>query len=88
MSNADKPVYPVLDKLVTDGVDQGLELKDSGLTKREYFAAHADIPWDAVIGMLEKKFPSGTKITAHDLIAYRASLKILEADELLKQLEK
>jgi hypothetical protein len=75
MKNSDKPAYPVLDKLITEGVDQGLELKHAGLTKREMFAMAA-MQGVTMRHNVEHMFP-------HE-IAKRA---IEIADETLKQLE-
>ena len=75
MKNGDKPAYPILDKLVTQGVDQGLELKHPGLTKREYFAAMA------MQGLLSKY--GYDSCDSHGISADAVN----QADELLNKLE-
>ena len=53
----------------------------------EYFAAHVDIPWNAVIETLETKFPEKKeKFTVQEVIEYRAQLKILEAKLMINAL--
>jgi hypothetical protein len=61
-------------------------LGPAGLTKREYFAAHSDIPWDACVKILTDVF--GVKNpTSFEIVKYRTGLMKAQADELLKHLE-
>jgi hypothetical protein len=76
MNNGSKPAYPTIDKMITMGVDQGLEMKDSGLTKREIFVK------DAMQGML-----SNPEIMNHSSGFPTPSVLIKYVDELLKALE-
>lgn len=82
MNNADKPINPVMnsDGFATsfeniDGADGGA----TGLTKREHFA-----------GLAMQGLLSNNLIIGHgsDEIQWVAKHAILQADELLKQLEK
>lgn len=75
INNADKPAYPLLDKLVTEGVDLGLELKEPGLTKREMFAMAA---MQGILSHREKYLDCPTA----------ASYSVKFADALLEELEK
>jgi hypothetical protein len=80
MKNGDRSVHPTFDKVLDYVVGQGLkiqgmELKESGLTKRELFAM------SAMHGILSN--PSRA-----DLISNVATDAIIYADELLKQLDK
>lgn len=58
-----------------------------GMTLRDYFAAHADIPWNAVIETYEinrkKKNP-----TVSEIAMYRSELKYIEADAMLAARDK
>lgn len=91
MKNANKSAYPLPIAGATDGciynAGDATGGEGIGLTKREYFAAHADIPWNAVIDSLEKKYDNKVVLTIKEVIAYRVQMKLMEADELLKQLE-
>lgn len=51
------------------------------LSVRDYFAAHADIPWNAVIETLRLKGRQNPTIA--EIMDYRALLKYEEADALL-----
>ena len=84
MSNADKPAYPILDKLITEGVDQGLELKHVGMTKREEFAKAAMQSLLHIKGASTYDLARNTEDVCGDI----AQAAIRVADELLKQLEK
>lgn len=67
------PAFPV-----TETIYEGMSLRD-------YFAANADIPWEAVFNALEQKFPhKAGKLTNSEIVEYRACLKYLEADAMLK----
>lgn len=56
-----------------------------GMSLRDYFAAHADVPWNAVIETLEIKLPERIgKFTIAEIVEYRAVVKYLEADAMLK----
>ena len=58
-----------------------------GLTKREYFAVHTDIPWNAVLETLSIKFPERNgKFSIAEFLEYQASIKVMAADILIKEL--
>lgn len=57
-----------------------------GLTKREYFAAHADVSWNAVMSTLKLK--GNAKPTVGEMMKARAQIKVLEADALILELNK
>lgn len=58
-----------------------------GMSLLDYFAAHADIPWDAAMETLRlrKKNTGNTAVTIEELMAYRAKLKYMEADMMLAE---
>jgi hypothetical protein len=85
--NAHKPAYPTLDKLITVGIDQGLELKDSGLTKREMFAMTAMQGIIANNGGGPDDVASRAVAMADALLSELNESRIRRADELLKALE-
>ena len=58
-----------------------------GMTLRDYFAAKADIPWDACIDTLLRKGNKRDEITLQMLIDCRVSVKFIEADAMLKARE-
>lgn len=53
-----------------------------GMSLRDYFAAQADIPWEAVIEILANK--DNQRPTVSDVVNMRAAMKYLEADAMLK----
>lgn len=67
MKNADQPIYPIV-------INGHIDANDSGLTKREYFAAMA----------LQGILANHTLILSMDKTC---ELSTFYADELLKQLE-
>lgn len=76
MKNADKPAFPH-----TENTFQN----KNGLTKREYFAAMADIPWNAILETLSIQGIHNP--TVQQVLRYRAKLKLIEADALLAELD-
>ncbi len=72
--NGDTPAFPV-------SVGYMGDIEASGLTKREWFAGMADIPWNAVIETLI--IQGNKKPSVPEVIEYRAKLKFIEADALL-----
>lgn len=55
-----------------------------GMSLRDWFAGQADVPWNAVIETLEKKFPNRNgKFTVSEVVTYRAEFKYIEADAML-----
>lgn len=64
------------------GTDSGLH-PDAGMSLRDYFAANADIPWNAVIQTLAIQGYSSP--TIEQIINYRAKVKYLEADAMIKE---
>lgn len=53
-----------------------------GMTIRDYFAAHADIPWSAVADSMEMK--GFNNPTYEQFLEYRAKIKYMEADAMLE----
>lgn len=75
-------------KVVDHGIPEEFSQQE-GLTKREYFAAHADVPWNAVIETLMIKHPEKKgKISMDDVFEYQAAAKVRAADFLIEQLNK
>ncbi len=69
--------------------DNGVSTSKDGLTKREYFAAHADIPWSEVLETLSIKFPEKKgRFTVIEVLEYQASAKVQAADLLIEALNK
>lgn len=61
------------------------DIQSPGMTLRDYFAATADIPWNACIETLMLK---GVKSpTIFEVISLRVELKFQEADAMLKARE-
>ena len=80
-SNSGGSAFPVNENRRNEG-----EFKPSpGLTRRDYFAAHVDIPWNACIDALSKG--GSHRPTNEEVIKYRVKLKLLEADLLLNSLD-
>ena len=55
-----------------------------GLTKREYFAAHADIPWNACLDAMQLKGIANP--SNKNVVEYKAILAVLYADMLIEYL--
>ncbi|MNL49700.1 hypothetical protein D3C87_1726580 [compost metagenome] len=53
---------------------------------RDYFAIHADVPWNAVIETLSLR--GVTSPTVKQMAEYRAQLKYCEADAMLAERKK
>jgi hypothetical protein len=67
----------------------GVISQQDGLTKREYFAAHADIPWKTLVETLLIMHPDKKDdITMNDVFELQAAAKVRAADELIKALNK
>ena len=82
MNNADKPAFPTMGDITHNPQFDTIE----GLTKREYFAAMADVPWNAVIETM--RLDGITRPTVKQAAEYRAAMKVCEADALLAELDK
>ncbi|WP_261524484.1 hypothetical protein [Burkholderia multivorans] len=77
------PAFPIADPFALDPRDKiEMERLASGMSLRDWFAATVDIPWNAVIETL--KIKGETEITAGRLVEYRATLRYLEADAMLR----
>jgi len=83
MNNADKPAYPVLDKIDNGTVGGMAIFTRDGLTKREYFAAMAMQAFITCNDRTENKSFVGITLDSEEI----AGLSIVYADELLKQLD-
>lgn len=65
----------------------------NGLTKREWLAGMADVPWNAVIDAISQHREAMGQSSLHpirndELLEYRAKLMVLQADALLAELAK
>jgi len=80
--------------VVYDGSRQEVNLAGvyydlGGMSLRDYFAAHADVPWNAVIETIMKNYGvEGKTYTIGELMAYRASMCYAQADAMLKERKK
>ncbi len=52
-----------------------------GMDLRDYFAIHADVPWNAAIETLSLR--GNSTPTVKEMAEYRAQLKYIEADAML-----
>lgn len=59
-----------------------------GMTLRDYYAAKADVPWEAVRQTLILQGNKESEITVKMLVEYRAAVKYLEADAMLAARQK
>lgn len=84
MKNSDKPAFPV-DEETTDRLDEGVRIY-TGLTKREYFAGLA---MQAILSNEELRLAcmADSRILGVTRDEAVARYSVMEADELLKQLE-
>jgi len=71
------PAFPVSDRHP--------EFGQVGMSLRDYFAAHVDVPWNAALDTIALKKESDYKPTVGEILRYRAQLKILEADAMLDE---
>lgn len=81
------PAFPVEVQFMPDGTKQAIQTGHmtgwaSGLSIRDYFAIHADVPWNAVIETLSLQGRS--RPTIQEMSEYRAKLKYAESDAMLK----
>lgn len=64
----------------------------TGLTKREWLAGMADVPWNAVLDTMTQQCvkPNGTggNFTVTQLLENRSRIMVLQADALLAELAK
>jgi hypothetical protein len=67
---------------------EGTMLPEGGLTKREEFAARADLPWDAMIETLKNKGLKPEEITVQAVLDLRADLATIWADALIDALNR
>lgn len=75
---------PAFPRFVPDGHYNG-SIDEQGMTLRDYFAAKADVPWNAVfetLAAMGEKSP-----TVDRLVEYRALIKYAEADAMLRARE-
>jgi hypothetical protein len=57
---------------------------ERGMSLRQYYAAHADIPWNAVIETLKLKMPERNGFFKNEeFAAYRAALAFVHADAMI-----
>lgn len=57
---------------------------DRGMSLRDYFAIHSDVPFAVALDAYTRKYPDKKGIvTAGELANYRALLRYLEADAML-----
>ncbi len=62
---------------------------NQGMSLRDYFAAKADVPWNAALETLAIRHPSRCgKFTVGEVAAMRATIKYAEADAMLAEREK
>lgn len=76
------PAFPM--KVVITDYGDPVEVKEyhPGMTLRDYFAIHSDIPWDAAIETLEL---NGCKEPTMKQVAdARATMKYIEADAMIE----
>ena len=62
-----------------------------GLSKLEYFAGQADIPWDSVLETMELnnlEKANGDTWSLEQTVAQRAIMKFVEAEAMIKEAEK
>lgn len=59
--------------------------KYEGMTKREYFAATADVPIETAERLMMERYPDA-KPSAGEMIKFRAQMKVAEADALIAAL--
>lgn len=79
-----QPAFP--SKESSELLAQGQQF--NGMSLRDYFAAHADIPWDAVIFYAEKSEGFKPKECNYEqFFKFRAQMKYREADAMLKARE-
>ena len=72
------PAFPTLVVLGDKAVAEG------GLTLRDYFVAHADIPWDVAQQHAHHILLEGARMpTTGEILLARAHLKDMEADAML-----
>lgn len=81
-NQVNEPAFPMfIDKT---HIGMGFE-QNKGMILRDYFASHADIPWNAVLDTLSLKYPGKCGIfTIQDVINQRAYMKYVEADAMLE----
>ncbi len=59
-----------------------------GMTLRDYFAARADVPWAALMETYQLNKQVGCNPpTVQELLEYRAEIKYIEADAMLRARE-
>ena len=58
---------------------------NEGLSVRDYFAAHSDIPWNAVIETLA--LVGNSEPTVEEVLTIRAGMRYREADAMMKARE-
>lgn len=60
-----------------------------GMTLRDWFAGHVDVPWNASLDTLTIKYPDRKgKFTLDEIATFRAEMRFREADALLVAREK
>lgn len=67
----------------------GEAIYQCGMTLRDYFAAKAEVPWNAVLETWKLNRQIGTnEPTVEQLLGYRAQLKYIEVDAMLTERSK
>lgn len=89
MSTENPTAFPTTQPLIDPVTRQRVLGVVGGLTSRDYFAAHADIPWNVVIETLRIKdgVPADEpyEITVDKVVRARAVFKYAEADAMLAE---
>lgn len=89
MSTENPTAFPTTQPLIDPVTRQRVLGVVGGLTSRDYFAAHADIPWNVVIETLRIKdgVPADEPfdVPIGKLMRARAELKYAEADAMLAE---
>jgi hypothetical protein len=86
---SDKPENPpAFPTAAYEGIG-GAAIYQGGMTLRDYFAAKAEVPWNAVLEMWKLNRQIGTNDpTVEQLLGYRSQLKYVEADAMLAERSK
>lgn len=71
--------FPTLEIKAPNG--STLSTGSDGMSLRDWFATHADVPWNAVLETLALR--GNSRPTVSEMAAYRAELKYIEADAML-----
>jgi hypothetical protein len=84
-TNSDGNSYLHTERDESNGIQYSV-VEQPGMSLRDYFAAHSDIPWNVVFETLSKKYPErNDEFTVKEIAEYRAAMKYVEADSMLKE---